>query len=298
MRSNAKGKTRIYFLLAVAVALSFSMLFSSSGGIAGSGETTTWNATNDSCSIASGSISCFKTITWATPLASAPCGGCSMATSTTANLLIPQITVTTKIFFAMGSLGQTWVSMPVAQTSIFGDALCQHCIIVDLGSYNARTVLGNFIVTCNTPSNSANAVLRLQIARVGNPPFVDITGSDVDISATSPCGSQPQDSCNTSNPGFTGCYPFTIATEVAGEGDWIQITGINGGGFGDNPNFVSAELMLQSSVTVVSTIIARLGTASATQITVLMDITYPRSTAITATFRVEAWICKNGGSTC
>jgi len=293
MKANGRiGKMRTYFLLAVAVALSFSMLFSSSGGIAGSGESTSWNAAARSCTITAGNNQCTDAFTWPTPLSAAPCAGCSLAAVATSTGSTSDLTIsanTRSIFFSLTSVGQTWISMPAAQTEIFADT--NHELVED---WTAVTSL-DFVVQCPTASTSATATLTIQYSIDQGATWNSIAGSVVNIDATL-CGlGIPIDSCISTGGGFFGCYTSIPApAQVAGV--FLRIVGQNGGGIGDNPVFSEAYLLLTKTYTIKFFASATLLGSTATVITVTAKINVIQTGTTTVNWHVEAWICKSGGS--
>lgn len=269
-------------------------LLNVAGGGGGAGETSQWNAGTSSCVIAIGNNQCTNTFTWPTPLAAAPCGGCSEVTLTTATGSVNDLTVVfapiQENFFAIGGdfgVAGKWVNMPAAQTEIFGEN-SQHWIIVDWTQISTA----DFVISCPAASNSATATLTVQYSIDNGATWVSIAASTININTFCGLGS-PMDS------GFAngGTFGSTFSVPVKQIGVFLRLVGQNGGGIGDNPQFTYAYLnVYPASFTIkfIATVGIFGGTAS--QISVRAVISVVQTGSTTINWKMSAWICKTGGS--
>lgn len=269
------------------------------GGTAASiGETTSWNAGTDSCTIAIGASSCSHTFTWPTPLSATPCPGCSEAALTTTSGSTSDQTVlggqAKDAFFELGTPGQTWTNMPAAITEIFGDLSGQHRILVDW----ANALSADFVLNCPTASNSATSTLTVQFSTDGVT-WTSIAASTINISTAWCQGgvgqSVPIDS-GIENLAAFGAQ-FTIPGGARLNGVFLRIVGQNGGGTGDSPNFTSAYLIVASNPSTVKFFSRiRITSTSATSIGIGADINVIQTGTTTVNWKMSAWICQAGGS--
>ena len=236
----------------------------------------------DSCSIATGATSCFKTETFVTAFTNTPLVGYPITNTgaRTANLNNSQIGT----FFATGNTltGETWPNMPAAQTEIFGDVAGDHWMHMDGTGFSKL----NFIVNCLVGSISATATLQLQWSpdtgatwnnignavniQAGNCPNGDgSTGTGASGYATMPIGIQ--------------CYLCNGSVPIV-----YRIVGQNGNGLGDNPSFQSARIEMTGFKTVTNIIFFQVGNPSTTFVTITANVQFPVLTAYSVSWSWRA----------
>jgi len=253
-----------------------------------SSETSTWNAGADGCTISAGSTSCVHLFTWPTPLAATPCSGCEEVSRFTVTGSQSDQTVrstSTTIFFSTGNTltGDTWPSMPAAQTELFGDANAEHWRTVDWTSASQVA----FAVNCIVGSTSATATLQLQWST-----DTGATWNNIATSINVQAANCPNGSIINGSP--TAYASIPAAAQLANVA--LRIVGQNGGGLGDNPQFTTAYATTLFSYTVVFQATASLSAFTASTITVIATITVKQASSTTVNWKMSAWICKAGGS--
>jgi len=265
------------------------------------GETTSWNAGTDSCTITAGATSCTKVTTWATPLAAAPCGGCSEAVATTSTGGISDQTIlggiSSQYFFDEGNdfVNGKWTNMPAAKTEIFGENGA-HWLIEDW----SNVASADFVVNCHVNSNTAGATLNMEYSTDFGATWASV-GLSVDINGF--CGPNvyghdgPGDTCFTASAGASfGCFT-NIPAGAKVQGVFLRIVGNGGGGVGDVPDFTLAYVNVKSPDATIK-FIFNVGViiTNPTQISVNARISVAQSSSTTISWKMSAWICKTGGS--
>lgn len=179
---------------------------------------------------------------------------------------------------ALGSAGQTWTSMPAAQTEIFGD-VGQHEHTSDL----TIAVSVTFHVTCPLASNTAGAFLKPQYSLDTGVTWNDLasvaSGLNLIIDGTEGVGLQ-HGACGGEAAQILGGIASAAKTSPV----WLRIVGAGGGGVGDNPNFTVISITANVGILGCSPSIVLL----ATQVTFTATCIGNVSQQVTFSFRWEA----------
>lgn len=134
--------------------------------------------------------------------------------------------------------GETWTSMPVAKTELYGTA--NH----EVESWAVGATNGLFSVNCMTASVGASAVLRPEFADSASGRFFPVASiaGGLDISVNSfICGGGPGQVLFVNGP-----VNATIATQPPPT--LFRVVGVGGNGVGDNPVFNNIILSLAIGV--------------------------------------------------
>jgi len=276
---------RSFLLLALLVAFTMPMLFSSAGGGGGSATITTTSAgtcitdsTGDqncngtgSCTVASNGISCASTITFPKAFLNTP----TVLVTTVSPGASGQKTVQSwlSFFSAQNQIWITWPNMPTTETEIFGDT-GQHNVRIYSQFINGANYQVDLNVGCVSSALSDNTLLQVQFSNdLTN--WINVTGANVGIGPTF-CTMEEEAPGNFVN----------VATSL-GEG-FFRLVGEQGSGLGDNPVLQYAYLIVKQVVFSNGQAIPNISATTLTTVNIRMVPLFSTSTTNTVTFNWRA----------